>query len=737
MSGSGLNRFLAMHNEGSPVERKQSGRGQVAREGEPNPETPGTRIMIGASKSKPGDALATFLAMDDMGSPYEAQRRGMTQAEAEGVEGEILSRDGRAAYQGDLDELHTKLVGYFEEAERNSDGARRAAERDRDYFDDKQWTAKEMEALRKRGQPDLTINYVKRKVELLSGLERRSRTDPKAFPRTPTEEDRADAATQSLRYVADATHFGQVRSDVYQNMLIEGFGGCEIGLEDDGKGGAEITLKHVPWDRLFHDPHSRRADFSDACYLGIVIWMDRDQLLELFPNADGVVEETFAPSSGTYEDKPGHVAWQDNQRKRSRIVQVHWLEGGDWWGATISRAGFLSEPQRSAFKDHRGRSTCPLRLRSAYVDRENNRYGAVRTLIGLQDDINKRRSKALHLLNARGIIAEKGAVADIDRARREMARPDAYVEVNPGFRFDVVPAADFVTGQFQLLQHATQEMQASGPNASMAGNDPRDLSGRAIMAQQAGGAAQNEPLADALRQWSREVYEVVWQAIREFWTGEKWLRVTDDMGKLQWVGLNHRVTLQEELAKMPEEQRAMAMQRMMLQPGDPRLMQVIRIENEVSDLEVDITIEEGPDSPSMQAEQFQQLTQLAGALPPGTIPPDVIIAASSLRNKDQLLDMLKQQREAQAQQQQAQAPIAQAHAVAEVRQKDAQAQANEALAAERRAKAVHQVAQTHRTAAESPAVPVGPVGPDGQPILPGQVRVAYPAPAQEMGAPLQ
>ena len=41
----------------------------------------------------------------------------------------------------------------------------------------------------------MVINYVRRKVKLLLGLERKARTDPKAHPRTPREDDRAEAAT--------------------------------------------------------------------------------------------------------------------------------------------------------------------------------------------------------------------------------------------------------------------------------------------------------------------------------------------------------------------------------------------------------------------------------------------------------------------------------------------------------------------------------------------------------------
>ena len=104
----------------------------------------------------------------------------------------------------------------------------------------------------------------------------------------------------------------------------------------------------------------------------------------------------------------------------------------------------------------------------------------------------------MHLLNVHQVVAEQGAVPDVDKARREVAKPDGYVEVMPGLKFEIQQTADLAAGQFQLLQHATAEMQLSGPNAAMSGTDPRELSGRAILAQQAGGAAQNEPLADAL-----------------------------------------------------------------------------------------------------------------------------------------------------------------------------------------------------------------------------------------------
>jgi hypothetical protein len=636
---------------------------------------------------------------------YSATRkRGTSTTSADPEDGGAGGGTDDAAYPHDLDELHSRCVRWFEEAERATWDEREQSEQARDYKSGVQWTKTEVDALRERHQPVTTINHVSRKIDLLCGLERKARTDPKAFPRTPTEEDRADAATQVLRYVTDDCDFPIIRSAVYENMLVEGFGGAIIDLEDDGQGGCDIIPRWVAWDRLWRDPHSRMPDFSDARYKGLVIWMDRDQLEETYPDAEDVCQDSFASHSGTtYDDRPGSVSWQDSTRQRCRVAQCHWVEKGEWWEVTYTRAGILVPPQRSPLKDRKGKAACRLIMQSAYVDRENKRFGIVRDMISPQDEINKRRSKALHLLSTRLVISETGAVEDEDKARREVAKPDGFVTVTPGMRFEIAQTADLAAGQMKLLEHATQEMQASGPNASMMGNDTKELSGRAILANQAGGVAQNEPLADSLRFWSRNVYEMVWQGARQYWSAGKWVRVTDDLGSIRWVGINRQVTLQDELAEMPEQQRAMAMQQLQLQPNDPRLQQVIRVENDISDLDVDITIEEGQSVPTLMAEDFQALVQLA-SIQPGLIPGEVLIAASSLRNKDRLLEMMKAHQQAQAQQQQQAGQMAQQHAQATIQGVQAKAAADAALAKER---GVNVLSKIHGMHADFSAPPYG------------------------------
>lgn len=593
------------------------------------------------------------------------------------------------SYPGDEQALLTQLIQYFEESEITSQDARWEAERARDYFDGRQYTAEEIAILRKRRQPPVVNNYVKRKIMLLLGMERRGRSDPKAFPRTDTEGNRADVATQVLRYIADDQRFDVVRSSVYENLMIEGYGGAEVIVEpNEADGGYNVVCNHIPWNRLFHDPHSQHPGFSDAKYLGYVLWQDRADALASYPDAGDILDATMSDArTDTYDDKP-RTTWSDIARRRVRIVQIQWKVRQDWWIATFTKGGFLEAPMKSPYLDRHGHAMCSLIMRSAFTDRDLNRYGMVKDMISPQDSVNKRESKLIHSLSVNQVIMSQGAVEDEDRTRQEVAKPDGVIIVNPGaqHRFEIQKDEAQIEGHFKLLQYAVEQMNVTGPNAAMAGKDPREQSGRAIIAQQSGGQMENEPLADSLRQWSHKIYEAMWMRARQFWSEEKSIRVTDDSRDVQFIKLNRPVTLQEQLQGMPPQRAQQIAAQMQLRPGDPRLQQVVRIEHALDDLDVDITVEEGPDVPTMQAEQFQTLMQL----PPQILmqfPPSVILKASSLRNKDDLLKDLEDHQQAQAQNQKG----AQAMQAAQVAKVQAQAKATNAQAVER----MHNVAVDH------------------------------------------
>lgn len=561
------------------------------------------------------------------------------------------------------------LVDMFEEAEQANIDANDLALRCRDYYNGDQLTAEEITELQKRGQPIQISNYIRSTVNWMLGLEVQTRTDPQAFPREPNAEQGAEAATDALRYVCDNTNWAKKKSKCWGDLLVEGTCGIEvIHRFQPPMREPEIVLNRYPFDRIFYDPHSTEDDFSDARYKGVVVWSDMDDLIRQYPDKEDIIEGSIGPndvSTDLYEDKPYYTVWTDPKRRRARCVLIHFKKEGQWHWAKFVKGGVLEEGI-SPYLDEDGQPECPLILQSLYVGRDNDRHGFVKDKLYPQDGINKRESKLLHMANSRQTWGPKGAVDSVKAMKRELARPDGHVEVSEEaamnaretgvLPFNIIPTSDQTVGQFNLLQEAKGEMNRQGANGALSGRNPQGTSGRAIMAEQQGGMVENAPLTDALAHFTQQVYRQMWNRVRQFWTEQKWIRVTDDERNTRFVGLNQPTTLQDELSQLPQEQVYQIARQMGLTPNDPRLQQVVGVQNQVSEIDVDIVLDEAPDAITLEGETFEQLVNLATSMP-GAVPPQILIESApnlSRDMKDKLLEAMEQQ-QAQGQQAQGQA----------------------------------------------------------------------------------
>ncbi|MDP5211216.1 hypothetical protein [Microbulbifer sp. 2205BS26-8] len=551
--------------------------------------------------------------------------------------------------ESSLEELTVeKLKRQFEEFDDTTRSARLSSENCRDYRDLKQWSADEIAELKRRKQAPLVIPKVPAKVDFLVGMERQQRTDPRAYPRTLADEPSADAVTDALRYVADNVDFDQIASDVFeQGLIVEGYAGAivePVMVREQ----VEIAVNFIPFDRCYFDPHSRERDFSDCTYKGLVVWMDLSEAKLQYPDkADRISELQASYSAGdTFEDKP---RWVDNRRKRIKVCQHYFLHGGEWHVAHFTGELFLLDPQPSPLLDEHGAPDCPIELVHGYITRDNERYGLVLSMLGLQDEINHRRSKALHSLSSKQVLYEQGVLPNPRKTVNELKKADGAVEVPQGSlennRIQIRENADVGMSQFQLLQEAKSEMDARGASSILNGlsGEGVELSGRALRTIQNNAQLEIGPLMDAHRHWKRRCYRQMWNRIKQFWDNERWVRVTDDEDNLKWVGLNQPVTVGERLQEKAREgdERAQAALQQMLAIQDPKLNQVYETRNKVAEIDVDIHIDEAPDAVTVQQEQFETIAELAKMYGPQHVPFEVVLQLSSLRNKDKVLEKIK------------------------------------------------------------------------------------------------
>ena len=515
--------------------------------------------------------------------------------------------------------------------------------RDREYVDGKQWTAAQKAKLATRGGAPVVINRIKPKHDFLLGMERQTRTDPKAFPRTPDHEDDAAAITDALRYVADNARLDQLASACVDELICEG---AEAAIVEMTKGG-EIALRRVPWNSFYYDPHSQESDFSDASYMGISKWFYEDEAIALLPDHEDDIKNLSHQHVGdtAFEDRPLWLDRKQVSRPRIRINEHYFKKDGIWHLVFFSNKTDLGDAEPVPFLDYDDEESpaLPIVAGSAYVDTENNRYGLTRMLIDIQNEINHRRSKALHLLsNVTVIYDENAGIKSEATLLNKLSTGKAAIKVNPGARMEIDHNQELGQGQLALLQEAKSEIDNVGVNATLAGKDERSLSGRAIQAKQAGGNVEITPILDNHADWKRRIYRQIWFRIKQFWDKERWVRVTDNDENVKFVGLNQQITarqmLAENLGVEPEQvEQALQQQGVALGPGE--LDRIVDVKNEVSKIDVDIIVADAPDTITLQAETFEQLIQLAQAYGPEAVPFEDIIKASPLKPsvKDDIL----------------------------------------------------------------------------------------------------
>ena len=498
-------------------------------------------------------------------------------------------------------------------------------QKDDDYYHDDQWTSTEIGILNARRQPAITFNQIKTAINAMIGIVEGSKTDPKALGRTPKDQNAAEIATESLRYAADATQLETTFSNASKDFFV--WGVCASVVEV-GENKDPVVRKIRP-EEYFYDPYSREFDFSDARYDGIAKWMDEVDICGIYPEKDDQIKSSIdsaQTTSETYKDRPDRAwTWSDRKTRRVMVFEMYKKFGGEWY-KTVFVSGAVLESGLCAYKDKRGKTKKPTVAQSAYINRQNTRYGAVRTMRGAQDAINKTRSKAVHLLNVNRLRIDPG-VLDIDMVRNEYAKPDGIIEAREG-QITELGGKEFVAAHLELMRDAKSEMAYLSPSPGIVGRQNKNQSGKAILAEQKAGLIEQSPLLARFNQWQLNNYRAIWECIKQFWDEPKYFRVTDDPEAYKFIMMN-----EPALMMGPDGQPVMG------QDGNPMIDPSKKPRNSPSEMDMDIIIDVSPDTAALQEEQFTRLTELMQS---GVqFPPEVLIEASSLPNKRLLLNKFK------------------------------------------------------------------------------------------------
>ena len=577
---------------------------------------------------------------------------------------------------------------------------RRESDKCVDYYDGNQLSQDLVETLQSRGQPPLTSNLIKPTIDTVLGMEAKTRTDWRVRPEDDEEcsDDLAEALSVKLKHAETESRADRAVSDAYAAQCKAGLGWVEVSVELDPFK-SPYRVRYIHRREIFWDWRSEQPDLSDAKYLIRRRWLELDHAVSMLPQYAGLFRNTVGCWNGfdpmteqdtglvqSYEierdSRMSTTDWRDSERKMICLYEIwyrKWVSGFvlRLANGTVIEADFdnprhneailsgVVKVERATFQKVRlAWYAGPHFLYDVpspykhglfpYVPffgyREDSTgfpYGLVRSMISPQDEVNARKSKMLWILNSRRVIADANAVVDHDKTAREVARPDAYIILDPkrspNSRFEISQGGDLAAQQFSAMQEAKQEIaEASGIHKTMMGQQSGATSGLAINSLVEQGLNTLAEINDNYRFSRRLVGEMLFDLVRQ-----------------SIMGRPAKVTIGEG-----EDKKVILLN----QPSTDESGQSITY-NDIAKVKAKVVLDDIPSSPTYRMQQLSMLTEITKSLPPqlqasivdfvvkSTDFPDRHKMAERLRNAAGIQDpqaMAQAQQAQQAQAQQAQ-----------------------------------------------------------------------------------
>jgi len=173
-------------------------------------------------------------------------------------------------------------------------------------------------------------------------------------------------------------------------------------------------------------------------------------------------------------------------------------------------------------------------------DRDGMPYGPIRNWRDPQDDLNKRHSKTLHILNTRGIIADEDAFDDWDEVEEEIARPDFILKKRKGFDVEIKDDTAIAKEHIALMQLDRDFIQGLGGGVGddAMGQATNARTGKALDRRVNAGTVVTAPLFESYRFAIKQSGEIKLSLVEQYMTDTQVIRITGGDGVDDFLTIN-------------------------------------------------------------------------------------------------------------------------------------------------------------------------------------------------------
>jgi hypothetical protein len=496
--------------------------------------------------------------------------------------------------------LHELQKWYFEAL--NQPQFRKESNKACEYVDGNQFDAATLERYRQLGMGAIFENITRPPIDLLVGMEAKSRTDWRVAPDTEDWTDVAEVLSQKLYEAERESKADRACSDGFESAIKAGFGFVEVSRESNPfKYPYRCVAVHrneITWDWTARDPM-----LEDAVWMKRQRWIDSKLVESWFPDK---AELMHCATNGLWlnDNFLNNSLMQSEYAAmgRSTIPEYEWLHTATrkvclsevWYRRYVTKkvfklpdgraievdddnqnhialldSGQIEVVEATFAKMRRAFWVGPLKLSDDWTPYRHNHfpyvpffayredltgipYGVPRNIMPLQDEMNARRAKLMHNLGSRRVIRTSDAVKDVDMMRDEIARPDADIELDKdamraGGIFKV-EADELTAQQFNVMNDARAAVQRVTSIYDQAlGSQGNTSSGVAINSLVEQSSTTVAGLFDNHRFSRRMVGQLLLDLIREDLKGKEMV-VTVGEDKPRDVAINQRVMQNGQMA---------------------------------------------------------------------------------------------------------------------------------------------------------------------------------------------
>lgn len=569
----------------------------------------------------------------------------------------------------------------MDERDRQAEERQQAAI-DEDYYDHLQWRLDDAQVLIERGQAPLVFNEARQTIDWIAGTQKRMRKDYKILPRERDDEKGAEVKTKVVKYTDDVNNTAHHFSRAFKQMAISGLSWLEEGIntepgEEIIYSGSE-DWRNVYRDSRSRNldlnvdgRYLFRRKVTDLDYALALLPKGREHLRQVATTDETVDEDDvwylgqrltgasdIAEMDGmplALRDRRAYIGndYTDKGRRSSVELLECWyrvpetvqvFQSGPLAGKVFNPA----DPRQQQIQRDRWAMYDAVKMRMRVMVatkdqclwdgvspfkhgrfllvplwayrryRDGMCYGAMRGMRDLQDDTNKRASKALWLLSNNRIVMDAGAVDDIEDVRQEAARADGIIVKAPNKELRFEKALGEAQANLELMDRNVQSMRnVGGVTNENLGYDTNAQSGVAIEKKQDQGGLTTSELFDSALLARRQAGRLRLSHIEQFKTAHQIIRISGEGQPLDFLEVN---------AENPEN------------PDE--------ILNDLTAREADYIVAEQDYRESYvraaTAEMFELLGQIATFAPQVVLSVlDLAVEGSEVRNKDEWVQRIR------------------------------------------------------------------------------------------------